>query len=150
MGAAKEYLKKLAVERDTDKLIQEKKTPIAKTNSGDGLFIPNHSGQHTAGTTGTPVDDLDIANKGYVDSQISGENHWDDTGTTLEPYHAGRNILTTGNVQGVTQAEFNTLTNDSMADALHRHSELSASDGSPNPALSVDASGNVGIGLLEM
>lgn len=39
-----------------------------------------------------------------------------------------------------------TLTNDSMADALHRHSELSASDGTPNPALSVDASGNVGIG----
>ena len=39
-----------------------------------------------------------------------------------------------------------TLTNDSMADSLHRHSELSASDGTPNPALSVDASGNVGIG----
>ncbi len=33
-----------------------------------------------------------------------------------------------------------------MADALHRHSELSASDGTPNPALSVDISGNVGIG----
>ncbi|MFA5037810.1 MAG: hypothetical protein WC479_11630, partial [Candidatus Izemoplasmatales bacterium] len=31
------------------------------------------------------------------------------------------------------------LRDDSMADALHRHSELSASDGSPNPALSVDA-----------
>jgi len=38
------------------------------------------------------------------------------------------------------------LRNDSMADALHRHSELSASDGTPNPALSVDAAGNVGIG----
>jgi len=43
-------------------------------------------------------------------------------------------------------ANYVTLTNDSMADALHRHSELSASDGTPNPALSVDASGNVGIG----
>jgi hypothetical protein len=43
-------------------------------------------------------------------------------------------------------ANFATLTNDSMADTLHRHSELSASDGTPNPALSVDASGNVGIG----
>jgi len=41
---------------------------------------------------------------------------------------------------------FGVLTDDSMADSLHRHSELSASDGSPNPALTVDASGNVGIG----
>uniref|UniRef100_A0A6H1ZTL9 Putative structural protein n=1 Tax=viral metagenome TaxID=1070528 RepID=A0A6H1ZTL9_9ZZZZ len=41
---------------------------------------------------------------------------------------------------------YTNLVNDSMADALHRHSELSASDGTPNPALSVDATGNVGIG----
>lgn len=46
------------------------------------------------------------------------------------------------------QAELETLTDDSMADALHRHSELSASDGSPNPAVSVDASGNVGISTV--
>jgi len=39
------------------------------------------------------------------------------------------------------------LRDDSMADALHRHSELSASDGTPNPALQVDADGNVGIGV---
>ena len=45
-----------------------------------------------------------------------------------------------------TAANLNTLTDDSMADALHRHSELSASDGIPNPALSVDIAGNVGIG----
>lgn len=53
---------------------------------------------------------------------------------------------------GVLQADkfidpnITTLTDDSMADALHRHSELSASDGSPNPALSVDATGDVTIG----
>jgi len=41
---------------------------------------------------------------------------------------------------------YTSLVNDSMADALHRHSELSASDGTPNPALSVDATGQVGIG----
>ncbi|KKL79173.1 hypothetical protein LCGC14_2017480, partial [marine sediment metagenome] len=45
-----------------------------------------------------------------------------------------------------TGAELDTLTDDSMADALHRHSELSASDGAPDPALSVDAAGQVGIG----
>ena len=39
-----------------------------------------------------------------------------------------------------------TLSNNSMADTLHRHSELSASDGTPDPALSVDANGKVGIG----
>ena len=43
-------------------------------------------------------------------------------------------------------ADYLVLTDDSMADTLHRHSELSASDGSPNPALSVDVDGNVGIG----
>jgi len=53
------------------------------------------------------------------------------------------NLTTTGTVQGVTQAEFNTLTDDSMADALHRHSELSASDGTPDPAVSVNAVGGV-------
>ena len=40
------------------------------------------------------------------------------------------------------------LLNNSMADALHRHSELSASDGTPDPALSVDATGQVGIGEI--
>lgn len=39
-----------------------------------------------------------------------------------------------------------TLTDDSMADVLHRHSELSASDGDPNVVVSVSESGNVGIG----
>jgi len=47
---------------------------------------------------------------------------------------------------GATGAELETLTDDSMADTLHRHSELSASDGSPDQALVVDAIGQVGIG----
>ena len=38
------------------------------------------------------------------------------------------------------------LVNNSIANTLHRHSELVASDGSPDPALSVGASGNVKIG----
>ena len=45
-----------------------------------------------------------------------------------------------------TGAELDTLTDNSIANTLHRHSELVASDGAPDPALSVDASGNVGIG----
>ena len=43
-----------------------------------------------------------------------------------------------------TAANLNTLTDDSMADALHRHSELSgATDGTPNPALTVTTAGLV-------
>lgn len=38
-------------------------------------------------------------------------------------------------------AELDTLTDNSMTDALHRHSELSASDGSPDAVVSVDADG---------
>ncbi len=41
-----------------------------------------------------------------------------------------------------TGAELNTLTNNSIGDALHRHSELVASDGSPDPALTMNAAGN--------
>lgn len=37
----------------------------------------------------------------------------------------------------------NELHDDAMRDSAHRHSELSASDGTPNPALQVDAAGNV-------
>ena len=40
-----------------------------------------------------------------------------------------------------TAANLNTLRDDSMADALHRHSELSASDGTPDQALTVGATG---------
>jgi hypothetical protein len=38
------------------------------------------------------------------------------------------------------------LTNLSNADASHKHSRLSAPDGSPDPALVVDTNGNIGIG----
>ena len=44
-----------------------------------------------------------------------------------------------------TGANLTSLTDDSMVDSLHRHSELSASDGTPSPALSVDAAGTLTI-----
>ncbi len=47
---------------------------------------------------------------------------------------------------GATGIELDTLTDNSIANALHRHTELVASDGSPDPALSVDSIGRVGIG----
>ncbi len=45
-----------------------------------------------------------------------------------------------------TGANLTSLTDNSMVDSLHRHSELSASDGTPDAVLSVDVTGNVGIG----
>lgn len=42
-----------------------------------------------------------------------------------------------------TGAELDTLTDNSIANTLHRHSELVASDGSPDPAVSVDGDGIV-------
>ncbi len=43
--------------------------------------------------------------------------------------------------EGVSFGGLDTLTDDSMADTLHRHSELSASDGSPNAVVNVDSDG---------
>jgi hypothetical protein len=36
------------------------------------MFLPNHSGDHSAGHTKTPTTDLDLANKKYVDDAITG------------------------------------------------------------------------------
>ena len=49
--------------------------------AGDGFIIPNLSGDHSAGTTGTPVADRDIANKKYVDGfiKLTGTNIADET-----------------------------------------------------------------------
>lgn len=44
---------------------REERTPIAT-----GMYLPNHSGDHSAGKTGTPVNSLDLVNKAYVDDNI--------------------------------------------------------------------------------
>lgn len=42
-------------------------------------------------------------------------------------------------------SSYGSLIDNSIADTLHRHSELVASDGSPDPIISVDDAGNVGV-----
>lgn len=86
-----------------------------------------------------------------------GTNNWSIyTGSAASYFGGTLNISTATNWQlgGVaytgTMANLNTLRDDSMADALHRHSELSASDGTPNPALQVDVNGNVGVGTAAL
>ncbi len=73
-----------------------------------------------------------VSGGGVTALEIDGDQNFD--------FQAG-NLTTTGTVQGVTQAEFDTLTNDLMADALHRHSELSASDGSPDAVVQMTVTG---------
>ena len=60
----------------TDAFLKKNSNPF-KTVSGnlasignEVLVVPNHSGDHSAGTTGTPASNLDIANKKYVDDSI--------------------------------------------------------------------------------
>ena len=48
----------------------------------------------------------------------------------------------------VTLTQLASLVDNSMVDTLHRHSELSASDGTPDAAVQVDAAGQVGIATL--
>ena len=86
-------------------------------------FVPAHVTQHeTGGSDPISHDSID---------DVSADDHHPQTHTIVS-----HDTTATG-------AELNTLTDNSMADALHRHSELSASDGTPDRALTVDAAGKV-------
>ena len=89
---------------------------------------------------------------GDVQELANGTNTWILTsqGTGTVPHWAAQhaeshNVASHSDTSG-TGAELNTLTDNSIADTLHRHTELVASDGTPDPALSVDSVGRVGIG----
>ena len=51
-----------SVLRNTKKRSFEPKSPIATD-----MFLPNHSGDHSAGHTNIPTQDKDIVNKEYTD-----------------------------------------------------------------------------------
>ena len=67
-----------------------------------------------------------------VEGGVVGEAPQDDT-----PYSREN----AGWVSAPEKADVETLTNNSMVDTLHRHSELSASDGSPDAVVNVDSDG---------
>jgi len=87
----------------------------------------------TADQTKADIDSLGLSHDSLVD--VSTDDH-----------HAQLHSIASHNDTTATGAELETLTDNSIADTLHRHSELVASDGSPDPALSVNANGDVGIG----
>lgn len=89
----------------------------------------------------TPTAEADLTNKKYVDNSIDA----DITTHAALPnaHHNESHTIASHSDTTATGTELNTLTDDSVADALHRHSELVASDGSPDPVVSIDESGNV-------
>lgn len=75
MGEARDFLNRLQVEKNTMKMVNEMKTPIAIVGTGqnDNIIIPNHSGDHSKGKVyTTPVNNYDLANKKYVDDNSGG------------------------------------------------------------------------------
>ena len=79
----------------------------------------------------------------YIDSAVSHDSLTD---ISADDHHAQSHTIVSHSDTTATGTELNTLTDNSIANTLHRHSELVASDGSPDPALSVDSAGEVGIG----
>ena len=53
----------------TDSLLRKTKQDFNPIATGD-MFLPNHSGDHSAGTTGTPAGEQHIVNKKYVDDNF--------------------------------------------------------------------------------
>ncbi len=111
---------------------------------GDLVSEQNPSGVNAIRLKGTG-DDIDIV----IGDMTGYFNIWNVADSSAIFYVNERGDTDIGGdltVDGtVINTDFTTLTDNSMADALHRHSELSASDGTPDPALSVDAGGRVGI-----
>jgi hypothetical protein len=83
-------------------LIPSKPVPVKtqKTNHSAGILDDYAIRKNISTKEGTiekvPINDSDIANKLYVDSQISGENHWDAGGSvgneTLYPHILGSKV----------------------------------------------------------
>lgn len=64
------------------------------------------------------------------------------SGVSADDHHAQLHTIASHSDTTATGAELNTLTDNSIADTLHRHAELVALDGSPDPAVYTDNSGD--------
>ena len=96
------------------------------------------------------VEDGAAADQTKVDIDALGLSHDSLSDVSTDDHHAEAHSIASHNDTTATGAELETLTNNSIADALHRHSELVASDGSPDPALQADATGQIGIGVTPL
>lgn len=102
-----------------------------------GVHIPSHDNAHGILRLWAGAEDLTSST--YTEIAASATQTTNTKIVYTLPTAAANGLLR--NTSG--QWSWDTTT---YAAALHRHSELSASDGTPNPALQVDAAGQVGIG----
>jgi hypothetical protein len=82
----------------------------------------------TADQTKADIDGLGLSHNSLVD--VSANDH-----------HNELHSIASHNDTSATGTQLDTLTDNSIADALHRHSELVASDGTPDPVLSINTAG---------
>lgn len=108
----------------------------------DGVKLDGIEVGATADQTGEEI--VALLEALAVGARLS-HNYLDDVGA--DDHHDEDHSIASHNDTTATGAELETLTNDSLADALHRHSELSAPDGAPDRAVRVNATGGVGIGV---
>jgi len=74
---------------------------------------------------------------------ILGSDKWDEIVANTNAKHAESHNIASHSDTTATGTELNTLTDNSVANTLHRHSELSASDGTPDKVIDIGSSGIV-------
>ena len=137
-------------------------TDVTITSVGNGEILGYNSGWINRTLAEASIQPLDagltsLAALSYVSAsfvKMTGANAFalrtiaqtaDDLEGTID--HANlANLTIAAHDTTATGANLTSLTDNSIVNTLHRHSELVASDGSPDPALSVDATGQIGIG----
>ncbi len=115
------------------------------TESSPDVIIPDVAS--TSGSAwillGVFGESLNVRGDITVSGTVDGIDIGTDVAANTSARHAQSHTIASHSDTTATGTELNTLTDDSMADALHRHSELSASDGSLNPAFSVGTNGHL-------
>jgi len=104
-------------------------TTVVINASGDDLtdkLVRVFYGEQSSGNTGTIPTHLHDGTEGEGGDIDASAHDIADHGDT-----------------SATGTELDTLTDNSIANTLHRHSELVASDGSPDPALSIGTTGTI-------
>ena len=118
----------------------------------DTTYAANQVLDWTTDQGATNIDAGNYINSTYTSSDfthndLTGLNDGTDyehiTQTQKDALHAESHDIASHSDTTATGTELDTLTDNSMADTLHRHSELSASDGTPDGHLSLNATGDL-------